>query len=78
MKGYRFKHRLRVRYSEVDTQQIVFNSNYLNCINIAASEYFCEVLQIDLFELEQSEIIDRVLSKRQPWSTINLHHCMIG
>jgi len=63
VKGYRFKHRLRVRYSEVDTQQIVFNSNYLNYINIAASEYFCEVLQIDLFELEQSEIIDRVIKK---------------
>lgn len=63
MKGYRFKHRLKVRYSEIDTQLIVFNSNYLNYINITASEYFREVLQLDLLELEQSEIIDRVMKK---------------
>ncbi len=63
MKGFRFKHRLRVRYSEVDTQMIVFNANYLNYINITASEYFREILRLDLFELEQSEIIDRVMKK---------------
>lgn len=63
MKGYRFKHKLQVRYSEIDTQMIVFNSYYLNYINITASEYFREVLQLDLLELEQSEIIDRVMKK---------------
>jgi acyl-CoA thioester hydrolase len=63
VEGYRFKHRLIVRYAEVDTQKIVFNSNYLNYINITASEYFREVLQLDLFELEESEIVDRVMKK---------------
>ncbi|MCE9598238.1 MAG: acyl-CoA thioesterase [Spirochaetia bacterium] len=31
---------LRVRYSEVDSQGIVFNANYLNYCDIAVTEYF--------------------------------------
>lgn len=33
-------HRLRVRWSEVDMQKIVFNDNYLNYIDVAIAEYW--------------------------------------
>lgn len=35
-----FSMTLRVRYSEVDSQGIVFNANYLNYCDIAVTEYF--------------------------------------
>jgi acyl-CoA thioester hydrolase len=35
-----FRHALRVRYSEVDSQGIVFNANYLNYIDVAIGEFF--------------------------------------
>lgn len=63
MQGYRFNHRLRVRYSEVDAQGIVFNSNYLNYIDIAVVEYFREGLQLDLVKLAQNEEFDYVVKK---------------
>ena len=37
---YTCSHRLRVRWSEVDMQKIVFNSNYLNYIDVAIAEYW--------------------------------------
>ena len=33
-------HQLRVRWSEVDMQKIVFNGNYLNYIDVAVAEYW--------------------------------------
>ncbi len=33
-------HPLRVRWSEVDMQKIVFNGNYLNYIDVAIAEYW--------------------------------------
>jgi YbgC/YbaW family acyl-CoA thioester hydrolase len=33
-------HELRVRWSEVDMQKIVFNGNYLNYIDVAIAEYW--------------------------------------
>jgi acyl-CoA thioester hydrolase len=69
VEGYRFKTRLKVRYSEVDAQRIVFNSNYLNYIDIAVADYFREGLQLDLAELEKDEIFDYVLKK----VTLNYH-----
>ncbi|MBL8034737.1 MAG: acyl-CoA thioesterase [Leptospiraceae bacterium] len=35
-----FQHSLRVRYSEVDAQGIVFNANYLMYFDVAVTEYF--------------------------------------
>jgi acyl-CoA thioester hydrolase len=35
-----YRHTLRVRYSEVDAQGIVFNANYLNYIDVAIGELF--------------------------------------
>lgn len=40
---YTCSHRLRVRWSEVDMQKIVFNGNYLNYIDVAIAEYWREI-----------------------------------
>lgn len=37
---FRFFHQLRVRWSEVDMQGIVFNGNYLNYFDVAFTEYW--------------------------------------
>lgn len=37
---YSFVHRLRVRWSEVDAQQVVFNGHYLTYLDVAISEYW--------------------------------------
>ncbi len=37
---YTCTHPLRVRWSEVDMQKIVFNGNYLNYIDVAIAEYW--------------------------------------
>jgi acyl-CoA thioester hydrolase len=40
VEGYSFCNPIRVRYSEIDHQMIVFNVHYLNYIVIANGEYF--------------------------------------
>jgi len=42
--NFRFCHRLRVRYSEIDGQKIVFNAHYMTYLDVAIYEYFREVL----------------------------------
>jgi YbgC/YbaW family acyl-CoA thioester hydrolase len=37
---YNCMHQLRVRWSEVDMQRIVFNGNYMNYIDVAIAEYW--------------------------------------
>jgi len=38
--GFDFATRLRVRYSEIDGQKVVFNSRYLEYADVALSEYW--------------------------------------
>lgn len=61
--NFRFSHRLKVRYSEIDGQKIVFNAHYLTYLDIASSEYFEEGLKLDLHQLAEEEIFDFVLAK---------------
>lgn len=37
---FRFRHRLRVRWSEVDAQQVVFNGHYLNYLDVAMGDFW--------------------------------------
>jgi YbgC/YbaW family acyl-CoA thioester hydrolase len=37
---FRFRHRLRVRWVEVDAQQVVFNGHYLTYLDVAISDYW--------------------------------------
>lgn len=42
-KDFRFSVPLRVRWAEVDPQQVVFNGNYLTYFDIGMTEYFREL-----------------------------------
>lgn len=59
MNDYRFSHRLKVRYSEIDGQKIVFNAHYMTYIDVAVTEYFQEGLKLDF----EAEDFDFVLAK---------------
>jgi acyl-CoA thioester hydrolase len=37
---FRFLHKIRVRYSEVDAQAVVFNARYLDYADLGIAEYF--------------------------------------
>ncbi len=37
---FKFFHDLRVRYSEIDGQRVVFNAHYLTYFDVAITEYF--------------------------------------
>ena len=39
-RDFRFMHTLRVRWAEVDKQDIVFNGNYLTYFDVAITEYW--------------------------------------
>jgi len=39
LESYHFRHRLRVRYSEIDAQAVVYNSHYLVYYDIGITEY---------------------------------------
>ena len=38
--AFRFSHRLRVRWAEIDGQSVVFNGNYLTYFDVAVTEYW--------------------------------------
>lgn len=38
--GFAFSTRLRVRYAEIDGQRVVFNSRYLEYVDVAATEFW--------------------------------------
>ncbi|OUM84312.1 MAG: hypothetical protein BAA01_04530 [Bacillus thermozeamaize] len=59
MEGYKFSHTLRVRYSEIDGQKIVFNAHYMTYMDVAITEYFREVVR----PLPEGEEFDFVLVK---------------
>lgn len=61
--NYRFSHRIKVRYSEIDGQNIVFNAHYLTYLDIAVTEYFEEGLKLDLPKLSANEEFDFALVK---------------
>lgn len=61
--NYRFAHSLKVRYSEIDGQKIVFNAHYLTYLDIAVGEYFAEGLKLNLPELAENEEFDFALVK---------------
>lgn len=61
--NYRFSHRLKVRYSEIDSQNIVFNSHYLTYLDVAVTEYFEEGLKLNYEELAGAGVFDFVLAK---------------
>ncbi|MFA8438378.1 acyl-CoA thioesterase [Pueribacillus sp. YX66] len=61
MEGFQFKTQLKVRYSEIDGQKIVFNAHYMTYLDIAISEYYSKGLQLDYVFADG--IFDFVLAK---------------
>ncbi|WP_404329668.1 acyl-CoA thioesterase [Mesobacillus maritimus] len=61
--GFRFSHRLKVRYSEIDGQKIVFNAHYLTYLDVAITEYFQEGLEMDVMSLAEQGEFDFVVAK---------------
>jgi len=59
---FRFFHPLRVRYSEVDWQGIVFNAHYLTYLDVAVTEYFRNI-GLDYKQLAQEGKMDMALVK---------------
>ncbi len=59
---FRFFHRLRIRYSEVDWQGIVFNAHYLTYMDVAVTEYF-RSMRIDYKRLAQEGKMDMAVVK---------------
>ena len=58
-----FSYPIRVRYSEIDGQKIVFNAHYSTYIDIATTEYFRRVLGDRLQQLADDHTFDPVLRK---------------
>ncbi len=46
---FAFSHRLRVRYSEVDPQSVVFNARYLDYADIGVTEYWRAIREAGLW-----------------------------
>lgn len=61
--NYNFFHRIKVRWSEIDGMNMVFNAHYLTYIDIAITEYFEEGLKLDLRELARTGKFEFVLVK---------------
>lgn len=62
MKGFRFSTEVRVRYAEIDVQNVVFNSHYLTYLDIGISDYYRQGLKLDPRELSREGIFDFVLA----------------
>ena len=63
LQNYRFSHPIRVRYSEIDGQKIVFNAHYSTYIDLATTEYFRHVLGDHLQLLAENHSFDPVVRK---------------
>lgn len=63
MQDYRFKHRLKVRFSEVDSAQILFHSHYLEYLDEAVNEYYSQGLKYDRIELSRRGAFGYVIKK---------------
>jgi YbgC/YbaW family acyl-CoA thioester hydrolase len=55
---FRFVHTLRVRYDEIDGQQIVYNARYLAYSDFAQVEYFRTGIGLHLFDLAEADTFD--------------------
>ncbi|MEH7385018.1 thioesterase family protein [Bacillus sp. JJ1521] len=63
MENFNFSHTIRVRYSEIDGQKIVFNAHYLTYLDIGFTEYLREILGPDWLKNPHSSQFEPVLVK---------------
>ena len=60
--GFRFSHRLRVRWSECDPQGIAFNGIFLSWMEVGQAEYFRNI-GVSLYTLAESNTFDTIMVK---------------
>src|SRR5690625_1884227 len=63
LEKFKFKIDLEVRWAEVDTMGIVFNSHYLTYIDMALSDYFRKGLEIDILDTTEKDTFTLVVAK---------------
>jgi len=63
LENFHFSHTIRVRYSEIDGQKIVFNAHYLTYLDIGFTEYMREILGPDWLTNQHSSQFEPVLVK---------------
>lgn len=62
MEGFHFSTDVRVRYAEIDVQNVVFNAHYMTYLDIGISDYYRQGLKLDPRELSRQGIFDFVLA----------------
>ncbi|WP_066066654.1 acyl-CoA thioesterase [Neobacillus soli] len=83
-KDFRFSHRLKVRYSEIDGQKIVFNAHYMTYIDVAVTEYFQEGLNLGIGDSDFDFVVAKsTLEYKRPallndWLTIRCRMGKVG
>ncbi|WP_375412830.1 acyl-CoA thioesterase [uncultured Bradyrhizobium sp.] len=63
MNGFKFQHEVRVRYSEIDGQKLVYHGHYLTYFDCAMVEYFRERLQLDASGQSLEDVFELALVK---------------
>lgn len=63
-----FTYLLRVRYSECDAQQVVFNARYADYVDTAVTEYY-RALGIDYREMVAAGLDNQLVSLSLQWSS---------
>ncbi|MEY4766202.1 MAG: hypothetical protein RI907_2875 [Pseudomonadota bacterium] len=84
---FRFLHRLRVRWAEVDAQKVVFNGHYLTYLDVAISDYWrasglpypdaTVALQGDLF-VRHHDLDYHAPAQLDDWLEIGLRYTKVG
>lgn len=62
MEGFHFSTEVRVRYAEIDVQNVVFNAHYLTYLDIGISDYYRQGLKLDPRELSREGMFEFVLA----------------
>lgn len=62
MENFHFSTEVRVRYAEIDVQNVVFNAHYMTYLDIGISDYYRQGLKLDPRELSRQGVFDFVLA----------------
>lgn len=63
MNRFKFHHEVRVRYSEIDGQKLVYHGHYLTYFDCAMVEYFRERLKLDAGKQSLEDVFELALVK---------------
>ncbi|MEA2836369.1 MAG: acyl-CoA thioester hydrolase [Bradyrhizobium sp.] len=63
MNGFKFQREVRVRYSEIDGQKLVYHGHYLTYFDCAMVEYFRERLQLEARGQSLEDVFELALVK---------------